>query len=160
MALAEFRTTAELIEHYKAVKARIRNLAPPKPPEPIKQEPFEMVMEVIMAEPPPVVKVQEPDNPIKRPSLRRVVSVVSNHYGIAPIDIVSRRRTANIVRPRQVAFWLARHMTPCSLPEIGRQIGDRDHTTVLHGWQKIERLRASDPKLQSALSDMQAELQQ
>jgi chromosomal replication initiator protein len=57
---------------------------------------------------------------------------------------LSSRRTANVVRPRQIAMYLAKTLTLRSLPEIGRRFGGRDHTTVLHAVRKIETLVGKD----------------
>lgn len=72
--------------------------------------------------------------------IREIQRIVALQYGVTVNDIVSARRTADVVRARQVAMYLARHMTPISLPEIGRRFGDRDHTTALFAVRKITRL--------------------
>jgi chromosomal replication initiator protein len=69
---------------------------------------------------------------------------VASHFKIGRLDLLSQRRTANVVRPRQIAMYLAKIMTSRSLPEIGRRFGNRDHTTVLHGVQRIEELIERD----------------
>ncbi len=74
-----------------------------------------------------------------------IQKVVAREYGITVEDILSARRTRAIVLPRQVAMFLAKTMTPRSLPDIGRRFGDRDHTTVIHGVRKIEKMRDEDP---------------
>jgi chromosomal replication initiator protein len=56
----------------------------------------------------------------------------------------SARRARAVARPRQVAMYLCKQLTPRSLPEIGRKFGGRDHTTVMHAVRKIEELRAQD----------------
>jgi chromosomal replication initiator protein len=61
-----------------------------------------------------------------------------------PAHILSSRRTANVVRPRQIAMYLSKVLTLRSLPEIGRRFFGRDHTTVLHATRKIEGLTGSD----------------
>ena len=60
---------------------------------------------------------------------------------------VVERRTAAVVKPRQIAMYLSKALTPRSLPEIGRRFGGRDHTTVIHAVKQIERLRAADSEL-------------
>jgi chromosomal replication initiator protein len=70
---------------------------------------------------------------------------VAEHYGIRLADMTSARRARAVARPRQVAMYLAKQLTPRSLPEIGKRFGGRDHTTVMHAVRKIEDLRASDP---------------
>jgi len=56
----------------------------------------------------------------------------------------SARRSRAVARPRQVAMYLAKQLTPRSLPEIGRKFGGRDHTTVMHAVRKVEELRTAD----------------
>ena len=69
---------------------------------------------------------------------------VSAHYGVRVAEMFSARRARNIARPRQVAMYLAKTLTSLSYPEIGRQFGGRDHTTVMHAVRSIEGLIASD----------------
>ncbi len=76
-----------------------------------------------------------------------IQKVVSRHYEVSRTDLLSNRRTRIIVRPRQIAMYLAKTLTLRSLPEIGRRFGGRDHTTVLHAVRKIEALLAEDSKL-------------
>ena len=95
----------------------------------------------------------QPEQP-KRPTIERIIRTVAERFGIMAIDIVSERRTQNVVRPRQIAMWLAKTITTASLPEIGRRIGKRDHTTILHGVKKIERLRASEPETKTITDEL------
>lgn len=83
----------------------------------------------------------------KRVRVEDIQRVVSRHYNVPRSDLLSNRRTRIIVKPRQVAMYLAKMMTPRSLPEIGRRFGGRDHTTVLHAVRKIEGQMGSDAKL-------------
>jgi chromosomal replication initiator protein len=69
---------------------------------------------------------------------------VAAHYGVRVAEMFSARRARNIARPRQVAMYLAKILTSLSYPEIGRQFGGRDHTTVMHAVRSIEGLMASD----------------
>ncbi|MFC0194110.1 chromosomal replication initiator protein DnaA [Aureimonas pseudogalii] len=87
----------------------------------------------------------------KRVRVEDILKFVSRHYNVSRTDILSARRTRTIVRPRQIAMYLAKTMTPRSLPEIGRRFGGRDHTTVLHAVRKIEAERANDEKLSEEL---------
>ncbi len=91
--------------------------------------------------------VYEMDAIGQRPRVEDIIRIVARYYNVARDEILSARRTASIVRPRQVAMYLARFLTLKSLPEIGRHIGDRDHTTILSGVNKIARLRKTDPGL-------------
>src|SRR5690606_25236113 len=83
----------------------------------------------------------------KRIRIEEIQRIVSRHYNVSRSDLLSNRRTRTIVKPRQVAMYLAKVLTPRSLPEIGRRFGGRDHTTVLHAVRKIEGLADTDPTL-------------
>ncbi|MCY0093129.1 chromosomal replication initiator protein DnaA [Hoeflea ulvae] len=83
----------------------------------------------------------------KRVRIEDIQRVVSRHYNVSRQELVSDRRTRVIVKPRQIAMYLAKTMTPRSFPEIGRRFGGRDHTTVLHAVRKIEGLITADTKL-------------
>lgn len=75
-----------------------------------------------------------------RPTVVLIIRLCAEAYGLTPTDLLSVRRTADVVRPRQIAMYLSKILTLKSLPEIGRRIGDKDHTTVLHAVRKMERL--------------------
>ena len=83
----------------------------------------------------------------KRVRIEDIQRVVARHYNVSKQELVSNRRTRVIVKPRQIAMYLAKTMTPRSFPEIGRRFGGRDHTTVLHAVRKIEDLIGADTKL-------------
>ena len=90
-----------------------------------------------------LVRPQEP----KRVKIEDIQRTVALQYNVSRSDLLSSRRTANVVRPRQIAMYLAKTLTLRSLPEIGRRFGGRDHTTVLHAVRKIEGLVNSDTTL-------------
>ena len=83
----------------------------------------------------------------KRVRIEDIQRIVARHYNVSRQELVSNRRTRVIVKPRQIAMYLSKTMTPRSFPEIGRRFGGRDHTTVLHAVRKIEELITSDQKL-------------
>jgi chromosomal replication initiator protein len=87
----------------------------------------------------------------KRVRIEDIQRVVARHYNVSKTELLSNRRTRTIVKPRQIAMYLAKVMTPRSLPEIGRRFGGRDHTTVLHAVRKIEDLSGSDNTLAQEL---------
>jgi chromosomal replication initiator protein len=87
----------------------------------------------------------------KRPRIEDIQRIVARHYNVSKTELLSNRRTRTIVKPRQVAMYLAKVMTPRSLPEIGRRFGGRDHTTVLHAVRKIEDLSGNDNSLAQEL---------
>jgi chromosomal replication initiator protein len=72
---------------------------------------------------------------------------VAAHYGVRVSEMFSARRARNIARPRQIAMYLAKNHTSLSYPEIGRQFGGRDHTTVMHAVKTIENLMTSNAEL-------------
>ncbi len=90
-----------------------------------------------------LVRVAEP----RRVKIEDIQKIVAQHYNVSRSDILSARRTATVVRPRQIAMYLAKTMTLRSLPEIGRRFGGRDHTTVLHAVRKIDGLIGQDQAL-------------
>jgi len=81
------------------------------------------------------------------------------HYRIEPSEMRSKRRARAVARPRQVAMYLAKKMTPRSLPEIGRIFGGRDHSTVIHAVRTIEGLRQTNPDIDSDIRALQRQLE-
>lgn len=80
----------------------------------------------------------------RRVSIEDIQKHVAEHYNIKVSDMHSARRSRVVARPRQVAMYLAKKLTPKSLPEIGRRFGGKDHTTVIHAVRRIDELIASD----------------
>jgi chromosomal replication initiator protein len=90
-----------------------------------------------------LVRNREP----KRVKIEDIQKLVASRYNVSRSDILSERRTAAVVRPRQIAMYLSKVLTLRSLPEIGRRFGGRDHTTVLHAVRKIEKAIHEDNTL-------------
>ncbi len=90
-----------------------------------------------------LVRTRDP----KKVRIEDIQKLVASHYNVSRADLLSSRRTASVVRPRQIAMFLSKVLTLRSLPEIGRRFGGRDHTTVLHAVRKIEGLSTSDRTL-------------
>ena len=103
-----------------------------------------------------LIRPQEP----KRVKIEDIQRVVARQYNVSRADLLSSRRTANVVRPRQVAMYLAKTLTLRSLPEIGRRFGGRDHTTVLHAVRKIENLVTTDTALAEEIELLKRQLQE
>ena len=103
-----------------------------------------------------LIRPQEP----KRIKIEDIQRVVARQYNVSRSDLLSSRRTANVVRPRQVAMYLAKTLTLRSLPEIGRRFGGRDHTTVLHAVRKIEALVSKDVALSDEVELLKRQLQE
>lgn len=74
------------------------------------------------------------------PKFSAIMGIICKHYGVTQIDLISSRRTKDVVLPRQVLMYLARHLTAMSLPQIASRLGGRDHTTAIHGVGKIRAL--------------------
>lgn len=108
--------------------------------QPITQEMAELTLRDL-------IRSSEP----RRVKIEDIQRIVSKHYNVTKADLLSARRTRTIVRPRQIAMYLAKVMTPRSLPEIGRRFGNRDHTTVLHAVRKIEEMSKADYALAQEL---------
>jgi chromosomal replication initiator protein len=87
----------------------------------------------------------------RRISIDEIQTQVAEHYRIRKAEMTSARRARDVARPRQVAMYLSKQLTPKSLPDIGRRFGGRDHTTVIHAVKQIEKLRASDPEIDAAV---------
>lgn len=90
----------------------------------------------------PAPPQQRPVAPLDPPnryliSVRHVIRATSERFGVAEMDLISDRREAIIVRPRQIAMYVAQRVTGKSYPHIGRQFGGRDHTTVLHAFRRV-----------------------
>ncbi len=96
----------------------------------------------------------------ERVSVEQIIDVVCRYYNLTPEAIISSSRKNNVAYPRQIAMYLARTETDASLPQIGAQLGPRDHTTVLHGCEKIAGLVDTDPQLRRDIVEMKALLYQ
>lgn len=81
------------------------------------------------------------------PTLDLIMRCVCKFYNVTKTDLISQRRTLEIVRPRQICVYLAKELTPRSYPAIGRALGGRDHTTAMNSVQKITSLLRHDTRL-------------
>lgn len=96
---------------------------------------------------------------LKKVKIEDIQRIVAKHYVVSRQDLLSSRRTRNVVLPRQIAMYLAKVLTPRSLPEIGRRFGGRDHTTVLHAVRKVDALVKADTQLSQELELLKRLLQ-
>lgn len=103
-----------------------------------------------------LVKNREP----KRVKIEDIQKLVASRYNVSRSDILSERRTAVVVRPRQIAMYLSKTLTLRSLPEIGRRFGGRDHTTVLHAVRKIEKAIGDDTTMNEEVELLKRMLQE
>ena len=91
-------------------------------------------------------------------TIENIQKVVAHYYQLRVTDLLSKRRSRNIARPRQMAMHFAKTLTQHSLPEIGDAFGGRDHTTVLHACRRIESLCETDAKLREDQARLMREL--
>lgn len=94
----------------------------------------------------------------RTPLIKEIQVACARHFNVSRIDILSARRTAVVVWPRQIAMYLSKELTLRSYPDIGRHFGGRDHTTILHAFRKIEGLISVDPALSEQIQALKAEL--
>jgi chromosomal replication initiator protein len=87
-------------------------------------------------------------------SIVEIKAAACAHFGLTPSELVSASRAARVAWPRQVAMYLARELTDESLPAIGRQFGERDHTTVLHACRRTAARIADDSRTREAVDSL------
>lgn len=92
------------------------------------------------------------------PKIEDVVRAVCKYFDLTKSQLTSARRTAPVVYARQIAMYLCKYHTTKSYPEIGRRLGDRDHTTVLHGHRKVESMILKDAALAYDVAHLEAML--
>jgi chromosomal replication initiator protein len=87
-----------------------------------------------------------------------IQSVVCKFFKISKNEMLSSRRSRYLVRPRQTAIYLTKVLTSKSLPEIGREFSNRDHTTIIHSVKTIEKLKKDDPELSSSIDNLKNQI--
>ncbi|MBV7275772.1 chromosomal replication initiator protein DnaA [Clostridium thailandense] len=96
----------------------------------------------------------------KQVTIDLIQDVVSNYFSLKVEDLKSARRTRNVAFPRQIAMYLSRKLTDMSLPKIGEEFGGRDHTTVIHAYEKISDNLKVDEGLQNVVNDLTKRINQ
>lgn len=94
-----------------------------------------------------------------RITVEAIQEAVSTYFSITTTEINSARRTRQLAFPRQIAMFLTRELTDLSLPKIGEEFGGRDHTTVLHAYDKITRELKSDPVLDKIITELKTKIE-
>lgn len=95
----------------------------------------------------------------RRITIDEIQKLCAAHFRIDQSEMRSQRRARAVARPRQVAMYLAKKLTPRSLPEIGRVFGGRDHSTVIHAVKTIEAMRLDNPEMDADIRTLQKQLQ-
>jgi hypothetical protein len=94
-----------------------------------------------------------------KPSVHAITRAVCRHYSMTKIGLLSQRRAREVVRPRQVAMYLATQLTGSSLTTLGRCFGGRDHTTLIHATRRIEQLLLTDKQMVADIAAITAALE-
>ena len=92
------------------------------------------------------------DAQARKISIESIQRAVSEQFGMRVVELKAKNNSRSVVVPRQIAMYLAKQLTDCSLPEIGRQFGGKHHTTVMHSVEKITDQRTSDKDLNRVLN--------
>ncbi|HSH01101.1 MAG TPA: chromosomal replication initiator protein DnaA [Anaerolineae bacterium] len=95
---------------------------------------------------------------IQKVNVNQVIEMVASHFNVTKDALESGSRSRTIAFPRQIAMYLARTETEASLPQIGQHLGNRDHTTILYGYEKIAGLMETDPNLRRTVMEIKAKL--
>jgi chromosomal replication initiator protein len=90
----------------------------------------------------------------KQVTIDLIQDIVANYFNLKVDELKSSRRTRNIAFPRQIAMYLSRKLTDMSLPKIGEEFGGRDHTTVIHAYEKISTNLKKDESLKNVINDL------
>jgi chromosomal replication initiator protein len=98
------------------------------------------------------------DSQARKVTIESIQKTVAEQFGLRLVEIKAKNNSRAIVYPRQIAMYLAKHLTEASLPEIGRQFGGKHHTTVLHSVEKIDGVRKTDKDLNRLLNKMTEQL--
>ena len=98
------------------------------------------------------------DLQVRKITIEAIQRAVAEQFGMRVSDLKQKNNSRNVVVPRQIAMYLAKQMTEASLPEIGRQFGNKHHTTVMHSIGKIDELRRTDKDLHRTLNKLQEQL--
>ncbi len=101
-----------------------------------------------------MIKVEKKQNL----SISTIQQKVCKHFGITLAEMKGKKRNKHIVVPRQVAMYLSREFTNNSLPKIGKEFGGKDHTTVIHAHEKIQKLKKEDIEMKNHLDQLEKEL--
>jgi len=98
------------------------------------------------------------DSQARKVTIESIQKAVAEQFGLRLVEIKAKNNSRAIVYPRQIAMYLAKHLTEASLPEIGRQFGGKHHTTVLHSVEKIDEARKNDKDLNRLINKLTEQL--
>ena len=91
-------------------------------------------------------------------TIEKIISHICKFYNLQIDDLIGKKRPKNIAMPRQIAMYLCRRMTDASLPKIGFSFGGRDHTTVIHAFEKIDKMRKEDRSFDNLMQQFEEQI--
>ena len=91
-------------------------------------------------------------------TIEKIISHICKYYNLQNDDLIGKKRPKHIALPRQIAMYLSRKMTDASLPKIGLSFGGRDHTTVIHAYEKVEKMRKEDRSFDNLLQQFEEQI--
>ena len=91
-------------------------------------------------------------------TIEKIITHICKYYNLQTEDLIGKKRPKNIALPRQIAMYLCRKMTDASLPKIGLSFGGRDHTTVIHAYEKIEKMRKEDSNFDNLMEQFEKQI--
>lgn len=156
IAVTDYTDAAQMLADYAARRARlyapgpdpVRKVVKPEPePERVKPDYVRDWLQLAIPE-------------STRPAVHRMIlRLVADAFGVTYLDLIGQSRVATVILPRQLAFYIMRRHTTMSFPMIGKFVGNRDHTTVLHGVAKMEARLLRDPELRKVVDTIVARIQ-
>ena len=87
-------------------------------------------------------------------TIENIIKIVCDYFKLNVREMLSKRRSRYLVRPRQIAMYLTKNLTSKSLPDIGREFSNRDHTTVIHSVKTIDKLKGRDEEMSKAIEKL------
>ena len=135
---------------------------PSKPtPAPIPQTWVERQMAIHQPRKEPWFEIADGPKEFEPPAIeiRAIQRAVCKHFDMTLTDLLSQRRTKDVVTPRHIGIYLCKRLTSRSLPEIGRRFGDRDHTTVLSAVRKITKVMEKDIHIRASIDFLTGQLE-
>jgi chromosomal replication initiator protein len=91
-------------------------------------------------------------------TIENITNHICNFFNLQKEDLIGKKRPKNIAMPRQIAMYLCRTLTDSSLPKIGQYFGGRDHTTVIHACEKIDKLRKEDKSFDNQIQQFEEKI--
>ncbi len=157
--MIELRTAQEVYEHYKAVQTQMQQQRKPIWTPPVVQK-VEEVKPPTPPHPPMPVELAVQlfgHPPMKIPSFSKITAVrnyVAKVYNISLNELISRRRHKRLSHARHIVMYIAKELTNASYPQIARHLGGMDHTTVMHGCNRVARQLRTDPDFAQEIAEM------